>query len=50
MTEYATYYADGTRGRGEKIEPMTPERAREWAEEFLSADEYEDIFGSVEEA
>ena len=33
----------------EEIEPMTREAAQEWAEEHLDGDEYEEIFGEVEE-
>lgn len=32
---------------GEKIEPMTVEEARRWAEEHLDADEYETEFGEI---
>lgn len=34
---------------GERIIPLTFEKARDWAEEHLSADEYENIFGEVAE-
>lgn len=34
---------------GEKIEPLTLEQAQEWAEKHLDGDEYEKIFGAVEE-
>ena len=34
---------------GERIFPLTMEQAKHWAERHLSADEYEDIFGEVEE-
>lgn len=34
---------------GEKIIPLTIEAAKEWAEEYLSADMYEDEFGEVDE-
>lgn len=36
-------------GAGEKIIPMTLKQAQEWAEKYLDADEYETIFGSVDE-
>lgn len=39
-----------TGGWGEQIRPYTPGEAREWAEEHLTADEYEEAFGEVEEA
>lgn len=34
---------------GEDIIPMTVEEARAWAEKHLNADEYQDVFGVVEE-
>ena len=34
---------------GEKIEPLTEQEAREWAERRLGADEYIEIFGEPEE-
>lgn len=34
---------------GWKIIPLTAEKAREWAEEHLTADEYEEIFGVPDE-
>ena len=37
-------------GWGEQIRPYTPEEAMEWAEENLTADEYEEAFGEPEEA
>lgn len=35
---------------GEKIIPLPPEQAREWAEEMLGAEEYAEIFGEPDEA
>jgi hypothetical protein len=37
-------------GWGEQIRPYTPDEAREWAEENLTADEYAKAFGEPEEA
>lgn len=34
---------------GERIMPLSLEQAQQWAEEHLDADEYEKIFGAVEE-
>lgn len=34
---------------GERIRPLTPEEAREWAEEHMDADDYQRIFGEVSE-
>lgn len=49
MTKYAEPTGqNGWRG-GERIMPMTFDEARQWAEEKLSADEYEKIFGEVTE-
>lgn len=39
-----------TGGWGQQIRPYTPEDAREWAEENLTADEYSKAFGEPEEA
>ena len=36
-------------GPGERIIPLDPEDAQEWAEKNLSADEYEKIFGTLRE-
>jgi len=34
---------------GEKIRPLSLKEAQEWAEEHLNADEYEQVFGKIEE-
>ena len=34
---------------GERIMPLTIENAKAWAEEYLDGDEYEKLFGAVEE-
>ena len=34
---------------GERIMPLSIEEAQEWAEKYLDGDEYEKIFGDVEE-
>lgn len=47
-TRWAQADGDGLRG-GEGIEPLTEGEAREWAERRLGVDEYESIFGDVEE-
>lgn len=47
-TRYRQCYGSGY-GSGEKIIPYTREEAMEWAEENLDAEEYEEIFGEVEE-
>lgn len=48
MSRYAERYVDGW-GWGEKIIPMSFSEARDWAEKHLEADQYEGIFGPVEE-
>lgn len=48
MTEYAESYAGNTYG-SERIIPLTEDEAKEWAENKLDADDYESIFGPVEE-
>lgn len=48
MTEYAESYGNETYG-GEKIIPLTESEAKEWAESRLDCDDYESIFGPVEE-
>lgn len=42
-------YSDGNHTYGEEIVPMTPEEAKNWAEEKLDVDLYETIFGEVDE-
>jgi hypothetical protein len=34
---------------GEEIRPLSPEEARKWIEKNLDVEEYEEIFGEVEE-
>ena len=48
MSKYSQSYGNMT-GGGEKIIPMTEADARKWAEKHLDGDEYEEIFGEVEE-
>lgn len=48
-TKYAVSQGQNTWSGGSKIIPMSADAAREWAEEHLSAEEYEDIFGEVAE-
>jgi len=44
-TKYAQTLGQNSWGSGEKIIPLTYDAAREWAEEKLTGDEYEAIFG-----
>lgn len=50
-SHYATNLGGGSWGPGEKITPMTDADALEWAEQNLSADEIEAVFGGeIEDA
>ncbi len=49
MTKYAESAGQNAWSGGSKIIPLSHENARQWAEEHLDADEYEAIFGEVEE-
>lgn len=49
MTKYAVSTGQNTWSGGSKIIPMSYDAAREWAEEKLSADKYESIFGEIAE-
>lgn len=46
---YCVWTDSSTRTGGERIVPLTYAEAQKWAEEHLDADEYEAIFGEVEE-
>jgi hypothetical protein len=48
MSKYARSTGDGYDG-GEKIIPLTREKAREWAEKYLEYDEYATAFGEPDE-
>lgn len=49
-SSYCTWVDNNSRTEGEKIVPMTFEEARQWAEEHLEVEEYEKIFGEVEDS
>lgn len=49
MTQYASRVDSNCWTGGEDIIPLTEKEAKEWAERFLDADEYEAIFGEVQE-
>lgn len=49
MSKYGVAYGDNEWGYGEEIRPLTVDEAKAWAEENLDADEYEAVFGEVEE-
>ena len=48
-TKYAERVDTNSWSGGSRIMPLTYDEARQWAEEHLDADEYEAIFGEVEE-
>ena len=48
-SRYATAVGQNSWSGGSRIMPMSTQEARSWAEKNLSGDEYEKIFGSVEE-
>lgn len=48
LSKYSRSFGNSTEG-GEKITPLTYEDAREWAEEYLTAEEYENTFGEIVE-
>lgn len=49
MTRYADRVGDNCWSDGEMITPMSYDEARSWAENYLSADKCEEIFGTVSE-
>ena len=48
-SKYATSVGLNSWGGGERIMPLSLEAAQRWAEEHLDGDEYEKIFGVIEE-
>ncbi len=48
-TCYCSHYGDSW-GGGEAIKPLKYESAQKWAEEHLSGDDYEKIFGTIDES
>ena len=48
-TKYATALGNNSWAGGEEIIPLTYEAAQKWAEDCLSADAYEEIFGEIVE-
>lgn len=49
MSRYSRSLGDNSWTGGEKIIPLTISKAKEWAEEHMSADEYEEAFGLPDE-
>lgn len=50
MTRYAEAEGQNSWGGGRRIMPMSYDEAKKWAEENLDADEYESIFGAIDES
>lgn len=48
-SKYGVYIGDNSFGSGDRIIPMSEDDAKAWAEARLDGDEYESIFGEVEE-
>ena len=48
-TRYSERVGTNTWSGGEAIVPLTYQEAEKWAEEHLSGDEYESIFGTISE-
>ena len=50
MSRYAETTGQNSWSGGERLMPLSLSTAQKWAEEHLTADEYEKIFGEVEES
>lgn len=48
-SKYSVRIDTNTWSGGEAIFPLTEAKARDWAEKYLTADEYESVFGEVDE-
>lgn len=48
-SKYAVSNGDNSYSGGDRITPIDEERAKKWCEAHLSVDEYEEIWGEVEE-
>ena len=49
-SKYAERCPSGGYNPGEDIRPISEDTAKKWAQDRLSVDEYEEIFGPLEEA
>ena len=49
MSKYAIRTGQNEWSGSQQIQPLTVQEAQEWAEKYLEADEYEQVFGAVEE-
>ena len=49
LSKYGEEYSNGQLSGGSAIIPLSLEDAKAWCEKVLNVDEYEEIFGEVEE-
>lgn len=49
MSKYAESSGQNSWGGGSRIIPISLDKARKWAEEYMDGDRYEEIFGRIEE-
>ncbi len=49
LSKYSRSFGQNEWSGGDEIRPLSPKEAQEWAENYLDADEYEAIFGEIEE-
>jgi len=49
LSKYSQPYENNGSQSGAKIIPLTIDQAKQWAEKAMDADEYEELFGPVEE-
>lgn len=49
MSKYSRRIGNNEWSGGEEINPISPRDAQEWAEKYLDADEYEQVFEKIEE-
>ena len=47
MTKYAERTSGGFSSTGKAIIPLTEDKAKKWAEDYLTVGEYEEIFGEM---
>lgn len=48
-SKYSVHVSENEWYGGEKIIPLTEQEAKQWAEQHMSVNKYEEIFGEVEE-